>query len=106
MSDQLIFPGGRAVAAKKPSVSPAKNLQIRLGPQAHETVKRIAERREKSVADTIREAIEVYAINLAYAAKGQPLFWEDKNGQKTMVLIPGFNGPSGMLLAPPSKAEH
>ena len=89
----------------KPAAT-AKNLQIRLGPQAHEQVRRIAERREKSIADTIREAIEIYAINLAYAAKGQPLFWEDKDGQKTMVLIPGFNGPSATLLQASSESEH
>lgn len=86
--------------------TPGKNLQIRLRPRAHEQVKRIAERRERSIADTIREAIEVYAINLTYAAKGQPLFWEDNDGNKTMVLIPGFNGPAATLVERQSDTEH
>lgn len=94
------------MASKNATHAAAKNLQIRLGPKAHEQVRQIAEHREKSIADTIREAIEVYAISLAYAAKGQPLFWEDADGKKTMVLIPGFNIPSGTVTAALSKTEH
>jgi hypothetical protein len=94
------------VASKKTPQATAKNLQIRLGPQAYEQVKRIAERREKSIADTIREAIEVYAINLAYAERQQPLFWVDNDGNKTMVLIPGFNTSAAPLMPPTSDTQH
>jgi hypothetical protein len=90
------------VASKKTPPASAKNLQIRLGPQAYEQLKRIAARREKSIADTIREALEVYAISLAYAERQQPLYWSDKDGNKTMVLIPGFNTPVTSLIPPSS----
>jgi hypothetical protein len=92
--------------SKRTGSGTAKNLQIRLGPQAHEQVKRLAARREKSIADTIREAIEVYAINLMYASQGKPLFWEDENGNKTKVLIPGFNVDPSAFLVPQSESEH
>jgi len=91
---------------KKTRTPTAKNLQIRLGPQAHEQVKRLAELREKSITDTVREALEVYAINIAYAQKGQPLFWVDAEGNRTMVLIPDFNAPAATIVTPVSDREH
>lgn len=83
---------------KKPRSS-AKNLQVRLGEQAHQTVKELADVRGISLAETIREAIEFYAIAVSYASLKKNLIWEDPiTGSKTHVLIPGLNSPGATIL--------
>lgn len=68
-----------------------KNFQVRLSDEVHETVKVLAEEREISIADVIREALEIYTVGLAYAEDGKRLVWEDdRSGQKLELLIPGF----------------
>jgi hypothetical protein len=68
-----------------------KNFQIRLGDQVYDILLDAAKRRRISVADVIREALEIYAIGIDYAEQGKKLFWEDPaKGEKAEVLIPGF----------------
>lgn len=68
-----------------------KNFQVRLADEVHETVKAIAEERSISIADIIREALEIYTVGVAYAEEGKRLVWEDpKTGEKLQILIPGF----------------
>ena len=55
-------------------------------------LKEVALDRGVSIADVIREALEVYGIGLAYAQDGKRLIWEDPaSGSRTEVLIPGFS---------------
>lgn len=68
-----------------------KGFQVRLADEAHESVKRIASVRGTDAADAVREALEVYAIGIAFAEEGKRLVWEDPaSGEKAEVLIPGF----------------
>ncbi len=92
------------MAPKKRVRAAKKNLQIRLGGQAHDTLRQLSDIRETSIAETIRDSIEFFAIQLSYARRGQQLIWlDEKTGTKTIVLIPGFNAPRGALLQSP---EH
>jgi len=78
-----------------------RNFQVRLADEAHEAVKGIARRRGISIADVIREALEIYAIGITYAQQGRRLIWEDPSGGgKAELLIPGFTSvPKKSFLA-------
>ncbi len=68
-----------------------KNFQIRLADEVYEAIKQLADERKTSIADVIRESLELYAIQSTYAREGRRLMWEDEEtGDKTEVLIPGF----------------
>lgn len=67
------------------------HIHVALEDEVHETVKALAEERKVSIADILREALEIYAVGLAYAEDGKRLVWEDgQTGNKLEVLIPGF----------------
>lgn len=68
-----------------------KNVQVRLADEVHETLKILSQIRGISLADVVREALEVYTISIAYAQEGKRLMWEDpKTGEKVEVRIPGL----------------
>jgi hypothetical protein len=68
-----------------------KNFQIRLADEVYEAIKELAGERKTSIADVIRESLELYAIQSTYAREGRRLMWEDEEtGDRTEVLIPGF----------------
>jgi hypothetical protein len=68
-----------------------KNFQIRLSDEVYEAIKDIADERKTSIADVIRESLEVYAIASTYAREGRRLFWDDpRTGERAEVLIPAF----------------
>jgi len=72
-----------------------KSLQIRLAEEVHEAVKAIALSRNTSIADVIRESLEIYVIGYNYASEGKRLIWEDpSNGERAELLIPGFTRQS------------
>jgi hypothetical protein len=67
-------------------------------------MKAIAEERNTSLADGIREALEIYAIGVAYAEQGKRLVWEDEN---TAGIIPGDRGKDdGSWCRPPLQAGN
>ena len=77
----------------RPAPPDLRNIQIRVDPMLHETLKDVAQRKGMSIADSIREALQLYLISIAYADEGKQLMWEDpKTGMKTEVLIPGITG--------------
>jgi hypothetical protein len=68
-----------------------KNFQIRLADEVYEVIKEIADERKTSIADVIRESLELYAIASTYAKEGRSLIWEDpRTRERAEVLIPGF----------------
>jgi len=67
-----------------------KNYQVRLADGVHATLREIAEARDVSIADLVRESLEVYAVAYFYAQEGKQLFWEDPDGKRAEVLIPGL----------------
>lgn len=68
-----------------------KNFQIRLADEVYEAIKEIAEERKTSIADVVRESLELYAIASTYAREGRCLMWEDpRTKERAEVLIPGF----------------
>lgn len=68
-----------------------KNFQMRVSDDIYEAIKEIADSREESVADVVRESLEAFVIGTLYAREGKRLFWEDPaNGNRAEVLIPGF----------------
>ncbi len=68
-----------------------KNYQMRLSDEVHTTLKEIAEERGVSIADLMRESLELFVIADIYAKEGKRLFWEDTdNGTRAEVLLPGF----------------
>lgn len=84
-----------------------RSLQLKLGPPAYAMVKHLAEMRQKTIAEIIREALEIYSIGITYAAEGKQLVWEDrKTGEKTIVLIPGFTAPPAHLIAEPHTSNR
>jgi hypothetical protein len=69
-----------------------KAFQMRLSDELHAAIKEIAEKRNTTVADVIRESLEAYAISVMYANEGRHLVWEDPDsGQRAEVLIPGLS---------------
>jgi hypothetical protein len=69
-----------------------KNFQIRISDEIHRTLRQIAKARRISIADVVREALEIYAIGVIYSQEGKNLVWEDpKTGDKIQLLIPGFS---------------
>jgi hypothetical protein len=68
-----------------------KNFQMRLSDEVYEAIKEIADERDTSIADIIRESLQVYVIGTEYARDGRTLLWEDPStGTRTELLIPGF----------------
>jgi hypothetical protein len=68
-----------------------KSFQVRLSDDVYEAIRGIAEARNTSLADVIRESLESYAIGCSYAEEGKQLFWEDpKTGTRAEIVIPGF----------------
>ena len=68
-----------------------KNFQIRLADEVYEAIKEIADERKTSIADVIRESLEVYAIACTYAREGGGLVFEDpRTHEGAEVLIPGL----------------
>jgi hypothetical protein len=68
-----------------------RNFQVRLADQVHEDMKAIAEEREISIADVVREALEIYVAGVAYSEQGRKLVWTNENtGERTELLIPAF----------------
>jgi predicted transcriptional regulator len=68
-----------------------KSFQVRLSDEVYEAVADIAKMRETSIADVIRESLEIYTIGVSYALEGKRLTWEDPaTGEKAQVLIPAF----------------
>jgi hypothetical protein len=68
-----------------------KNLQVRIADDPYEILKELAEERNSSVSDIVRNALEIYALGSAYARQGKRLFWEDTiSKEKVELLIPGF----------------
>ena len=68
-----------------------KKFQVRLSDEVHGHLKRIAEYRNISIADIIRQALEIYVVGVVYALEGKQIVWEDEEtGEKTELLIPGF----------------
>ena len=69
-----------------------KSFQIRISDEIHRTLTEIAKARQISIADVIREALEIYSIGIVYTQEGKNLVWEDpKSGEKIQLLIPGFS---------------
>lgn len=69
-----------------------KNFMVRLSDEVHETIRDMAAARGISVADVIRQSLEVYVIGAEYAREGKRLVWEKRDSsEKVEVLIPGFN---------------
>lgn len=68
-----------------------KNLQVRLADGVYRAIKAIAEERETTVTEVIRQALEVYSLGFKYAQQGRRLVWEDSStGEKAELLIPGL----------------
>ena len=68
-----------------------KNLQVRLSDEVHETLQEIARERQTSLADIVRESLEVYGMGVMYAKEGKHLVWEDPiSGRRAELLIPGL----------------
>ncbi len=66
-----------------------KNVQIRLSSQIHELLQEEAHSRRMSLADAVREALEVYLIHCAYSEEGKQLLYEDpKTGNRVEVVLP------------------
>jgi hypothetical protein len=86
---------------------PAKNLQVRLGTQAHERLTEIADQLGgKTISDVIRESIELMAICIAYHRARKPLMWIDpETGVRTQVLIPGLHTVESNLVVPTAATE-
>ncbi len=70
-------------------------FHVRVTDRVHQLLKQMADARGISLADVVREALEVYAIGASYAEQGKRLTWEDPNtGEKVELLIPGFTRPN------------
>jgi hypothetical protein len=68
-----------------------KAFQMRLSDELHAAIKEIADERDTTVADVIRESLETFAIGVCYAQEGKRLYWEDpKTGERAEVLVPGY----------------
>ena len=68
-----------------------KTFPVRLADQVHKEIKLLAEKRGISIADVVREALEIYSLGASFAEQGNRLTWEDpKSGEKFEVLIPGY----------------
>lgn len=65
-----------------------KNVQLRLSDEVHQQIVEAAAGRP--LADLIRRALEYYLIVGQYAREGRRLFYEDANGQRVEVRIPGI----------------
>jgi hypothetical protein len=71
-----------------------KSFQLRLNDETYETIADLADRRESSIADVIRNALELFAIADHYSSEGQRLYFEDRvTGEKTQLVIPGLRRP-------------
>ena len=68
-----------------------KNFQIRLADDVYDEIKSIATERNTTIADIIRQSLELYAIGAMYAREGKRLMWENpRSGERADVLIPGL----------------
>ena len=80
------------------NASTVRNFQVRLAADIHDLLKAIANRRRKSVADAIRDAVEFYVAGAAFADQGRRLMWIDSvTGEKAELLIPGLTTPPGYV---------
>lgn len=69
----------------------AKNVQVRFADKSYEALKTLAQSKGVSMADILRDAVEVYAIAHNYSKGGKKLFWEDEEkGEKAELVIPGL----------------
>lgn len=80
-----------------------KNFQIRLADDVYDEIKAIAQERQTTIADVVRQSLELYAIGALYARQGKRLMWEDaRTGDRTDLLIPGLTvralrSPAGVV---------
>lgn len=67
-----------------------KNIQLRLTNKNYEGLQRIAKEEGTTIADIVRQAIIIRAIAHNYQKEGKALMWEDKDGLRVELLIPGI----------------
>lgn len=68
-----------------------KTFQVRLSDDLYDAIKEVADSRDATLADFVRESLEAHVINSHYAREGKRLFWENpESGERAEVLIPGF----------------
>jgi hypothetical protein len=69
-----------------------KSFQVRLSSDVYDVVKEMAEERNTSIADIIRDSLEARAIAAAYVREGKRLYWEDpRTKERVEILIPGLS---------------
>jgi hypothetical protein len=82
-----------------------RNVQLRVESDLYETLKDVARRKGTSIAECIREALQLYLISIAYSDDGRQLMWTDPaTGQNTEVLIPGITSSRPWLRQPQTRA--
>ena len=75
-----------------------KTFPVRLTDEVHEAIKLLAQNRGISIADVVREALEIYSVGVSFAEQGKRLTWEDAgSGEKIEVLIPGFTRKASLM---------
>lgn len=73
------------------SGSGTKNVQLRLSSDIHATLLYVAKMCSVSLADVVREALQVYLMHFHYTRQGKQLMYEDpETKNRVEVKIPGF----------------
>lgn len=68
-----------------------KSFQVRLSDETHDVLAEMARDRKTSLADVVRDSLEVYSIASMFAREGRRLYWDDpRTGERAEVLIPGL----------------